>query len=163
LQIRAVWRRETMRKYDIISGFFLLAVSLAICAGSLRLNVGTFTAPGSGFFPLVTGLALSVFSILILAEARKSAKETVRFWAPKANKKGIYLTFLFILVYALLLERLGFIGTTVLFFLLVSRFVSGHRWATAVFFALVTSLATYFVFTILLHAPLPQGILERMF
>jgi putative tricarboxylic transport membrane protein len=152
-----------MRRYDIISGFFLLAVSLAICAGSLRLNVGTLTAPGSGFFPLVTGLALSVFSILTLVEAKKSTKEKVKFWAPKANKKGIYLTFLFILVYALLLERLGFIGTTILFFLLVTHFVSGHRWTTAVLFALVTSLATYFVFTILLHAPLPNGILERMF
>jgi putative tricarboxylic transport membrane protein len=152
-----------MQKYDIISGLFLLAVSLAICAGSLRLNVGNLTAPGAGFFPLVTGLVLGIFSILILVEAKKSGKETVRFWAPEANTRGIYLTFLFILVYALLLERLGFIGTTVLFFLLVSRFVSGHRWVTAVFFALVTSFATYFVFSFLLHAPLPQGIIGRMF
>jgi putative tricarboxylic transport membrane protein len=152
-----------MRKYDIVSGLFLLAVSLAICGASFQFHVGTLTAPGSGFFPLVTGLVLGIFSILILVEARKSGKETVRFWAPEANKKGIYLTFLFILVYALLLERLGFIGTTVLFFLLVSRFVSGHRWSTAIFFALLTSLSTYFVFTILLRAPLPQGILERMF
>jgi hypothetical protein len=87
----------------------------------------------------------------------------IGFWASNANKKGIYLTFLFILVYALLLEHLGFIGTTLLFFFLVSRFVSGHRWATAVFFAFVTSFSTYFVFTILLHAPLPQGFLERIF
>jgi hypothetical protein len=82
---------------------------------------------------------------------------------PGANKKGIHLTFLFILFYALLLERVGFIGTTIIFFLLISRFVSRHRWSTAVFFGLVTSFATYFVFTILLHAPLPQGILERIF
>lgn len=152
-----------MRKYDIVSGLFLLAVSLGICAGSLRLNVGTLTAPSSGFFPLVTGLVLGIFSILILIEARKSGKETVRFWAYQANQKGIYLTFLFILAYAFLLERLGFISTTILFFFLISRFVSGHRWAIAVFFALMTSFATYFIFTILLHAPLPQGFLERMF
>jgi hypothetical protein len=152
-----------MQKYDIISGLFLLAVSLAICAGSLRLNVGNLTAPGSGFFPLVTGLTLGIFSILILVEARKLGKGPIKFWLPGANKKGIYLTFLFILFYALLLEHLGFIGTTVLFFILVSRFVSGHRWATAVFFALLTSFATYFVFSFLLHAPLPQGIIGRMF
>ena len=152
-----------MRKYDILSGLFLLAVALSICVGSSQLHVGTLTAPGAGFFPLVTGLTLGIFSILVLVGAKKSGKETIRFWAPQANKKGIYLTFLFILFYALLLERLGFIGTTVLFFILVSRFVSGHRWATAVFFAFLTSLATYFVFTILLHAPLPLGILERMF
>ena len=152
-----------MRKYDIISGLFLLAVALAICAGSLQLQVGTLTSPGSGFFPLVTGLILGIFSILILVGARKLSKEPVKFWVPGANKKAIYLTFLFILFYAFLLERLGFIGTTVLFFFLISRFVSGHRWSTAIFFGLVTSLSTYFVFTILLRAPLPQGILERMF
>jgi len=152
-----------MRKYDILSGLFLLAVALSICVGSSQFHVGTLTAPGAGFFPLVTGLTLGVFSILILVEARKLGKGPIKFWLAGANKKGIYLTFLFILFYALLLERLGFIGTTVLFILLVSRFVSGHRWATAVFFAFLTSLATYFVFTILLHAPLPHGILERMF
>ena len=152
-----------MQKYDILSGLFLLGVSLAICAGSLQLEVGTINAPGSGFFPLVTGLVLCVFSILILIQASKAGREPVRFWALEANKKNIYLTALFILVYALLLERLGFIGTTIFFFLLFSRFVSGHRWSTAVFFAVVTSLATYFVFTILLHAPLPQGIVGRIF
>jgi len=152
-----------MRKYDILSGLFLLAISLTVCVGSLRLQVGTLTAPGAGFFPLTTGLALGVFSILILMEARKANREWVPFWAPKAIKKSIYLTFLFILVYALLLERVGFIGATTLFFLLVSRFVSEHRWSTAVFFALVTSLATYFVFSFLLRAPLPQGIVGRMF
>ncbi|MEW6668657.1 MAG: tripartite tricarboxylate transporter TctB family protein [Thermodesulfobacteriota bacterium] len=152
-----------MRKYDILSGLFLLVVSLAILAGSMQLQVGTLTAPGSGFFPLVTGLVLGIFSILIIAQARDTTKEPARFWAPAANRKGIYLAFLFILVYALLLERLGFIVSTTLFFVLFSRFVSGHRWTTAVFFALVTSLATYFVFNLLLHAPLPQGILQRMF
>lgn len=152
-----------MRKYDFLSSIFLLAVSLAICAGSLPLEVGTITAPGSGFFPLFTGLVLCFFSILILMQSGKAGGEPVRFWAPDTNKKNIFLTSLFILFYALLLERLGFIGTTILFFLLVSRFVSGHRWSTAVFFALVTSLATYFVFTILLRAPLPPGIVGRMF
>ena len=152
-----------MRKYDILSGLFLLVVSLAILGGSLQLQVGTLTAPGAGFFPLVTGLVLGIFSVLIIAQARETGKVPVRFWAPAANRKGIYLSFLFILVYALLLERLGFIVSTTLFFILFSRYVSGHRWTTAVFFALVTSLATYFVFNLLLHAPLPEGIMGRIF
>jgi putative tricarboxylic transport membrane protein len=152
-----------MRRYDIISGLFLLAVSIGICAGSLQMHVGTFTGPGPGFFPLATGLVLGAFSIIILAQAQKAGSEPVRFWNAGANKNAIYLTFFFILVYALLLERIGFIATTILFFLLVSRFVCRHRWTTAVFFALVTSFATYFVFSFLIHAPLPQGIVERFF
>jgi putative tricarboxylic transport membrane protein len=152
-----------MRKFDILSGTFLLAISFAICIGSLQLHVGTLTGPGSGFFPLMTGLVLGVFSILILMQARKAPMEWSPFWAPKANKTGIYLTILFLFVYAMLLERIGFIGATILFFIMVSRFVSRHRWRTAVFFAFVTSFATYFVFTLLLRAPLPRGIIGGMF
>ena len=55
-----------MRKFDFLSGIFLLALSFAICIGSLRLHVGTLTGPGAGFFPLMTGLVLGVFSCLIL-------------------------------------------------------------------------------------------------
>lgn len=152
-----------MKKFDTISGLFLLVLSVAICTGSLRLHVGTFRAPGAGLFPLVTGVVLGVFSILILLEARRKAEEAIPFWVPGANIKAISLSFLVILIYALLLERLGFLASTLVFFLLISRFVSGHRWATALFFAGVASLATYSVFKFLLRSPLPSGILERFF
>ncbi len=152
-----------MKKYDTFSGFFLLLLSIAICIGSYRLNIGSPTSPGSGFFPFATGLALGVFSILILLEARRSKKEDERFWAQGANKKGIFLTFSLIFLYAILLERLGFIVTSLIFFILISRFVFYLKWKTSIFFSLFASFGTYFVFTILLHAPLPQGLFERIF
>lgn len=152
-----------MKKYDLISGCFLLLVSLVICIGSLQLEIGALNAPGSGFYPLVTGLSLGVFSILIMLQARKEGGPTVQFWAPGANKKGIAWSFFIILVYALLLEDLGFLGTGIIFFVFVSRFVSGHRWKSAFIFALVATFATYTLFKYLLHAPLPQGILKGVF
>jgi len=152
-----------MRRYDIISGLFLLTLSIAICIGSLQLKVGTFTSPGSGFFPLFTGLMLGIFSILILIEAVKLKKEDISFWMPNANKSGIYLTFLLIFLYALLLEWLGFIATSLLFFFLISRLVFYLRWVTSSLFAIITSFGIYFIFTILLRAPLPKGIIERIF
>lgn len=151
-----------MRKFDMLSGLFLLAISLAICIGSLRLQVGTLTEPASGFFPLITGMVLALFSILIIAGAGREKAAPVSFWASEANKKGVYLALLFTLFYIFFLERVGFVLTTILFFMLFSRFVSGHRWRTAVFFGIATSLATYFVFSFLLRAPLPQGIIGRI-
>jgi putative tricarboxylic transport membrane protein len=152
-----------MRKFDTISGLFLLLVSVAICVGSLRLDVGTPNTPGSGFFPLLTGLVLAAFSIIILVQARKEEDKPVRFWEPGANRKGIYLSFLFILFYALLLERAGFVVSTIVFFILMSRFVCGHTWRTTILFSTVTAFATYAVFAYVLHAPLPTGLLGRMF
>lgn len=152
-----------MRRYDIISGFFLLFLSLAICTGAWLLKVGTLTEPTSGFFPMVTGLVLALFSIQIIVGARKLSSARVGFWAAEANRKGIYLALLFTLFYALFLEWLGFVISTIVFFILFSRFVSGHRWATAVFFGLAASISTYVVFSYLLHAPLPQGVVGGVF
>jgi putative tricarboxylic transport membrane protein len=152
-----------MKKFDTLSGLFLLILSLAICIGSLRLHVGTFRAPGAGLFPLITGVVLGVFSILILLEARRKTEAATQFWVPGADIKAIFLSSLVILIYALFLERLGFLASTLLFFVLISRFVSGHRWTTALFFAVVASAATYSVFKFLLRSPLPAGILERFF
>lgn len=152
-----------MKRFDTISGLFLLILALAICLASLRFHVGSFRAPGAGLFPLVTGVMLGIFSILILFEARRKAEEQISFWVPRADKKAILFSFFIILIYTLSLERIGFIAATLVFFLLISRFVSGHRWATAVLFAVVASVATYSVFKFLLRSPLPPGILERLF
>lgn len=152
-----------MQKFDRISGLFLFALGIVICIGSLRLDVGTPNAPGSGFFPLVTGLVLAAFSAAIFLQAGRIKDRSARFWEPGANKRGIYFSFLFILVYALLLERAGFVITTMVFFILVSRFVCAHTWKTAVLFASVTAFSTYAVFSYVLRAPLPQGFLGRMF
>jgi len=152
-----------MRKLDIESGIFLLLLSVGICVGSLQHEVGTLRGPGSGFFPLLTGVVLGVLSVLILIEGWKGRGESVGFWAPEANRKGILLTIFFVLVYALLLERAGFLFTTTLFFFLVSHFVSRHRWTRALLFGVAASVATYVIFSFLLHAPLPGGIVESWF
>ncbi|RJR31001.1 MAG: tripartite tricarboxylate transporter TctB family protein [Desulfobacteraceae bacterium] len=151
-----------MQKHDTLSGLFLLAISLAVCTGSVKLGVGTLHEPGSGFFPLASGLALGVFALLILYRAGSETRAD-SFWTSGANKRAIYLTLALLLLYAIILEPLGFIGSTIVLFLLFSRFVSGHRWKTSIFFAVAVSLATYFVFTLLLRAPLPGGVVERIF
>lgn len=152
-----------MRRLDIQSGIFLLLLSVGICVGSLQQTVGTLTEPGSGFFPLLMGLVLGALSLFILIEGWKGSRDSVEFWLPAGNRKGIYLTVVFILVFAFLLERAGFLFTTTLFFFLASRFVSGHRWSTALFFGLAASITTFVVFNFLLRAPLPGGIVESMF
>jgi TctA family transporter len=74
-----------MRKYDMLSGLFLLAVSLAIFVGSMHLQSGTLTAPGSVFFPLITGLVMGIFSILIIARAMDASNQPAFFWGVIAS------------------------------------------------------------------------------
>ncbi len=149
-----------MRKFDLISGLFLLVVSIGICVVSFQMEIGKPNAPSSGFYPLLTGGVLGLFSLIIIIQSRKQDEVSVRFWLPGANKKAILIAFVIILIYILLLERMGFLVTTVLFFILISRFVSGHSWKTVLVFSFLASVTTYIVFRFILRAPLPQGIFE---
>lgn len=151
-----------MRKFDLWSGGALFALALIICGLSLRLEIGRPNHPGPGFYPLICGAALGVFALLIMLQALKAPATAVRFWRAGANRRRIALAFAIILLYALMLEPCGFIATTLLFFLLISRFVSGHGWKAAAAFALVATIGIYAVFRFLLRAPLPDGLIERL-
>lgn len=104
-----------------------MLVAVLICAFSLQMEIGKPSAPNSGFYPLLMGTILGLFSLIIIYQSRKQEKTPVRFWLPGANKKAILLAFAILVLYILLLEKIGFLLTTIIFFILVSRFVSGHK------------------------------------
>jgi putative tricarboxylic transport membrane protein len=151
-----------MRKFDLLSGGALFALSLVICGLSLKLEVGRPNHPGPGFYPLVCGAALGVFALLIMLQALGARPAAVRFWKAGANRRRIAAAFAIILLYALMLEPCGFVATTLVFFILISRFVSGHGWKNAAAFSAIATIGIYAVFRFLLRAPLPEGLIERL-
>jgi hypothetical protein len=148
-----------MPRADFWSGLFLLGVAVLICAGAIRLEIGTPGAPAPGFFPLVAGLALGLLSFLILVPAWKKAEREKKFWLRGADKRGILLTFALLIGYALSLEALGFFGTNFLFFLLIGRLAAHRRWRAALAYSVLASAGIELVFRSLFNTPLPAGIL----
>jgi putative tricarboxylic transport membrane protein len=151
-----------MQRADFISGLFLFGLSILICYGALRLEVGTPQSPAPGFFPFVSGLAVGVLSVLIWTKGRKKQAVENRFWLPQADKKGIVLAFGLLLFYAFFLEILGFLVTNVLFFLLITKFVSHLRWAKAFVFTALCTIGIQLVFKTLFNTPLPAGIFKTL-
>ncbi len=151
-----------MKRSDLLSSLFLLGLAILICLGALRLEVGNPHQPAPGFFPFVSGLALGIFSWLILLRAWKKVEPQKRFWRPDADKKGILLALGVLIFYALSLERLGFLLTNLLFFFLIGRFVAHRNWGVAVAYSILGSTGVQLIFGTLFNTPLPSGLFPSL-
>lgn len=138
---------------ELRSGLFFLGLSFFVLWESLRAGLGTLRNPGSGFISFCTAVILSVLSLVLIYRGWR-----IRI-SPKHLPRQIILALVFLILYSLALNTLGFVIPT---FLLVGLFfyLGGLRpwWALLGMSATVTFLA-YLVFGILLHVYLPRGFL----
>lgn len=143
-------------KASFVAVVFLLAGAW-ICFEGLRVPVGTFRMPGAGFFPLLLGMALSVFSIVLLGMSLVSpGRGSTKVWPERPEV--LYLMGS-VGAAAALFERAGFLLTMALFLVIAMRVLGKLRWVTAIVLALVGSVASYVVFGRVLLVALPSGLL----
>ncbi|MFB3884087.1 MAG: tripartite tricarboxylate transporter TctB family protein [Thermodesulfobacteriota bacterium] len=151
---------------DFFSTFFWLIFAICISIESYRLGLGTWSAPGPGYFPFGAGILLGLISLSILIKSllrlplRKKPSNVIHL-EERPNWQRVILALTGMLFYVFLFYRLGFVLST---FLLIAFFVwvIGRRsWFVSFIAALLTTAASYLLFEILLDAQLPKGILER--
>ena len=155
-----------MRRRDLAAAAVLLAFGLFAIIQALGLRFGTVAAPGPGFFPLCLAMALCLASIGLIVGALRAAPAEVRA-APAevvvssagARRFAVAGTLVSLLIYALVLEWLGFLlssfGLLVFFFRTLQR----QSWLVVVTGSLATSLLSYLVFKSWLGVNLPAGLL----
>lgn len=148
-----------MNRYDPISSWIWFVVGLSILAWStLTLPIGTLTKPGPGFLPVFCGVVICILAFIVFFQARGEKKEvTGESLYVEGSLIDLFSTIGILVVYALILERLGFIVTTFVVFFFIFKKVS----RTSLFIGIVESLivtgACYFVFGYLLKTPMPRG------
>jgi putative tricarboxylic transport membrane protein len=128
-----------------------------ICFEALQVPVGSFRMPGAGFFPLVLGLTLSVFSIMLLGMSLLSPASASTPLRPERVEVFYLVGSMFIAVW--LFERAGFVLTMALFAGVMMKVLGKMNWVAAVTLALVGSVSAYVVFSRVLLIALPSGIL----
>ena len=64
------------------------------------------------------------------------------------------------MIYILMLKPVGFIVSTMLAMILMIRAMGEKRIFNIVLYATITPVVLYFMFSFLLHVPLPKGILS---
>jgi putative tricarboxylic transport membrane protein len=151
-----------MNKKDFIGGLVWLVTGAAIMVGSLlSLEVGTANEPGPGLLPLIAGIVVSLLALVVLLKSIlvKTQKEwNLRNSWQRSTGMKLFYTAGSLLIYAAMLERVGFLLMTLLLLLFLFRKIEPQRWKVAMALSVVASMGSYLVFDRLLQAQLPRGI-----
>lgn len=147
-------------KKDRISGFFFLFLSIAICAGALRLNIGTFSRPAEGSLPFLSGAVIGVVSLWILLRSfilgenhdQKDIGEGI-------NVGKVFYVIGILIGCSLTMTFLGFVATTFLLFISLFWAVERMTWWKSLLGSAGATLASYIFFVRWLQCQFPPGFL----
>jgi len=153
-----------MRKDDQISGIFWLAFAVFVMIESYRLGLGTLHQPGPGFLFFWAAVILGIMSLIIYIRGwrNKKSEESEIHSLGKLNIGKIILVLASLFIYALLMEKLGFILITLLFFVFLLRIIEKKRWFFTILTSVVVTVLAYLLFETWLQSQLPKGLLELL-
>ncbi len=149
-----------MGKADRISGIFWLVFAVVVIIESYRLGLGTLHQPGPGFLFFWAAIMLGIMAlgILIRAGVNKPSRESQILNLRKLNIGKVILVLASLFLYSLLMEKLGFILTTVMLFIFLLGVVEKKKWVFTIFTSVIVTTLTYVVFEIWLKSQLPKGV-----
>lgn len=139
-------------------GIFFLALSVYVCAMSLRLNLGTLHKPGPGFIPFWSGVLLGVLTLIMLIQGMRFHQSSNREEKEKTHWTPVILTLAALFVTIFIFEYLGFVVSTVFFVGFLFKGVEKKGWLATLVASFALALASHYIFKVLLQAELPKGI-----
>jgi hypothetical protein len=149
-----------MKRANVAIALILTGLAGFILFEAGKLSFGSMRVPRTAFFPVILATLLLILSLILLAQALRGAP-TGR--GPKRiEAEGwfrIGATVVTLLGFALALERLGFLLSTLVLMVLLLRAIESLAWHKVFAVALATSLVAYAIFGWLLGIPLPAGVL----
>jgi putative tricarboxylic transport membrane protein len=157
-----------MKKRVQADGLIWFVLGISICIGSVRLKLGSFSTPGPGFLPFLSGASLGIFGLIL---AFPTIFDRLRKGEESKNDKGLnkwdwkkflnpLLAVISLLVYIVLLEPLGFLLTTFLFLLLLFKLSEPKRWLAPLIFSVTAAILSYLLFSVWLQCQFPRGLIK---
>jgi putative tricarboxylic transport membrane protein len=150
-----------MNMRDQWSGLFWLVFAGLVYAAAVRMGIGSFQVPGPGLLPLMAAGAVGLLALLLLVRGTLKKEKGGRIgelWTGTTWKK-VVLVSASLLIYALVLNRLGFLIATFGLMAILFGVLGRLQWWIRVIVALVTVLAAYLIFHVWLEVQLPKGLL----
>jgi len=146
---------------------FPLAVALAFLAGSAlylvqatRLPLGSVEQPGAGLFPILVGaFLLAVSAAHLLQDLRRSSGTQPL--PPAGTGRRVMGVVAALGAFCLLLPWLGYAVAALGLLLAILRLFGLARWEMSAAVALVATVASYYLFAVVLGVPLPAGVWSR--
>jgi putative tricarboxylic transport membrane protein len=151
-----------MKVSDKLSGLLALILGAAVVAQTRTFPPMPGQPIGPALFPAVIGAALmAAGAALVITGARRRSGAVDAPALPPPKLLNFTLVVADLLFYALLVDRLGFLITAVLF-LIVLFLAFGVRRTRVMPLAVAVTFLIHYGFYTLLRVPLPWGVLERI-
>lgn len=122
---------------------------------SLALGGYCFCIPeGEGSFLLIVSIIMLLSSSGLLFFTLKSSTASVNF--SDCDIRKVLVTIGALILYALLLSVIGFLLDTALLGSFIIWYLKPGAWKKPIFAGVITTVAVYFIFNVLLAVPLPS-------
>ncbi len=144
-----------MKKYipAIIPVASIIASIYWIVMGFTKYGFWVRRGPGGGFLPIIGGIIVLVFSILLLLSHRKNKDDKVEFsWLAFLAPAGL-------LALVLCSYLLGMIISMALYIFLWLFICEKYKWTKSALISFCTVAIIYAIFIVWLSVPMPKGVL----
>jgi hypothetical protein len=138
---------------DFGAGIMYMVIGLFFAIIATRYQYGTAAKMGPGYFPFWLGMLMAAMGLLVLIRSMgaKAKIEAI----PKFNFKVIGLITGSIILYGILLPKMGFIVAVLVLVMIASSASKEFSWKVALINAVVLIAFTYSVFVIGLKLQFP--------
>ena len=142
----------------LVNLFLLLLSIFYLCYSKAHYKLGTMRMPKEGFMPLLLGIGMVGLSSYLTVQAflDKGDAQNVKF---NISWKRFFVLVAICVLYAALLNTLGYLIATFLFLLAVFKIAKLEGMKLPLILSLVFSVAFYVVFKIMLGVMLPSGLI----
>ena len=150
-----------MRRIEVFFPLGIVILNGVLLMETLRkLPYTVEGVPGPGFFPFWLALAIIILGLCLTVQKfrTKASAGDEGDWPDKGGWQRIATVLVLLAAGLLLLDRLGFFATTVLYSIVVAYRMGMRRWGVVIAVALLTALSNYAIFSVWLKVPLPKGI-----
>lgn len=166
-----------MKRYkDLISGLFIVVVSIAMYISSNNIKKMVVTSIGPDFFPKLVAVILGVLGIILTIQAivrdintsRTTSDTDEGLEKKKLNFRDIFkrnldiVTLLLLILYSVLIDKLGFLISTMIYIFVQIMLMFTNRkknYIAIVSISIVFTFIVYFFFRKVLNVMLPAGLL----
>ncbi len=147
-----------MKRLELITAAIFLALSLVIVVSTGDLAYWEEVSPGNRFMPLWVAGAGALLALLLLLEARRRQSPGEVDWPDRTGWFRVVSTLAAIVVFAVLVDVIGFILATALFIIVLLLGVLRRAVVPSVLTSVITVGLIYGVFISWLSIPLPKGV-----
>jgi len=141
----------------------LLLVGIVVIIESRRLGAGwTTDGPGSGYFPFIIGVIITVSSGGMLYQSLISKNKNTKVFVDTVQIKRVMSVLLPATVYVLAIGFLGLYVASAIYIALFMIILGKYSWVKSIVAALVVNTLFFFMFEVWFKVPLFKGSLDPL-